>query len=110
MRRSLVTNALIALLTLGVILGAFVSFQRKRSTFERIDFIFQRSHGVIVVQSVDPDSGAETAGLRAGDQILLIGDTPTTEVEGLQKTLRRIGQTVPMLISRDGKMLRLQYR
>jgi len=110
MRRSLVTNALIALLTLGVILGAFVSFQRKRSTFERIDFIFQRSHGVIVVQSVDPDSGAEAAGLRAGDQILLIGDTPTTEVEGLQKTLRRIGQNVPMLISRDGEMRRLQYR
>ncbi|HEV7238653.1 MAG TPA: ATP-binding protein [Thermoanaerobaculia bacterium] len=109
MRRSLVTNVLIAILTVGVIVGAFVSFQRKRSSFERIDFTFQRSHGVIVVQSVDPDSGAQAAGLRTGDQILLIGDTPTTEVEGLQKTLRRIGQSVPMLISRNGEMRRLQY-
>src|SRR5688500_3823644 len=98
MRRSLVTNALIAVLTVGVILGAFVSFQRKRSSFERIDFTFQRDSGVIVVKNVDPGSGAELSGLRAGDAILMIGGTPTTEVEGLQKTLRRIGHTVPMIV------------
>ncbi len=109
MRRSLLTNALLAVLTVGVILGAFVSFQRKRSSFERIDFTFQRSNGVIVVKEVDTGSGAERAGLRPGDQILLIGDTPTAEVEGLQKTLRRIGQSVPMLVSRNGGMVRLQY-
>jgi signal transduction histidine kinase len=109
MRRSLVTNALLAVLTVGVILGAFVSFQRKRSSFERIDFTFQRQNGVVVVKDVDADSGASRAGLRPGDQILLIGDTPTTEVEGLQKTLRRIGQSVPMLVSRNGGIVRLQY-
>ncbi|HEX7709250.1 MAG TPA: ATP-binding protein [Thermoanaerobaculia bacterium] len=102
MRRSVILNTLIALLTIGTILGAFVSFQRKRSSFERIDFTFQRDNGVIVVQTVDPGSNAERAGLRPGDHIWLIADTPTTEVEGLQKTLRRIGQNVPMLIARDG--------
>jgi signal transduction histidine kinase len=110
MRRTLVTNVLLAVLTVGFILGAFVSFQRKRSSFERIDFTFQRANGVIVVKDVDPDSAAQRAGLRPGDQILLIGDTPTTEVEGVQKTLRRIGERVPMLVSRGNDMIRLQYR
>jgi len=110
MRKSLVTNVLIALLTLGVVLGAFVSFQRKRSSFERIDFTFQRDNGVIVVKSVDPGSNAEAAGLRPGDHIWLIGDTPTTEVEGLQKTLRRIGESVPMVLARDGRPSTIQYR
>ena len=53
---------------------------------------------------------AEAAGLRAGDRIWLIGDTPTTEVEGLQKTLRRIGQDVPMLVMRDGVARTVDYR
>ena len=110
MRRTLVTNVLLAVLTAGVVLGAFVSFQRKRSSFERIDFTFQRSRGVIVVKAVDPGSGAELAGLQPGDEILVIGDTPTTEVEGVQKTLRRIGESVPMLVSRGSAMVRLDYR
>ncbi|HEX8253485.1 MAG TPA: PDZ domain-containing protein, partial [Thermoanaerobaculia bacterium] len=109
MRKPLLVNALIAILTLGVVLGAFVSFQRKRSSFERIDFTFSRNQGLIVVKSVDPNSGAETAGLRAGDEIWLIAGTPTTEVEGLQKTLRRIGQSVPMLIARNGVPTTIQY-
>src|SRR5688500_12852294 len=98
MRRSVFINALIALLTLGVILGAFVSFQRKRSSFERIDFEFKRNGRVIVVKSVDPGSGAEAAGLRPGDEIWIIGGTQTSEVEGLQKTLRRMGDSVPMMV------------
>ena len=110
MRRSLVTNVLIAVLTIGVVLGAFVSFQRKRSSFERIDFTFVRDNGVIVVKSVDPGSGAEEAGLRQGDHIWLIGDTPTAEVEGVQKTLRRIGQSVPMLVARNGVPMTIAYR
>jgi len=109
MRRSAFTNVLLAVLTVGVILGAFVSFQRKRSSFERIDFTFQRESGVIVVKTVDPGSGAERAGLRPGDAIWMIGGTPTTEVEGLQKTLRRIGETVPMLVHRGGDVETVQY-
>jgi len=110
MRRSLLANVLIALLTVGVVLGAFVSFQRKRSSFERIDFRFARQNGVIVVKNVDPGSGAEAAGLRPGDAIWVIGDTPTTEIEGVQKTLRRIGESVPMVIARGGRTIAIHYR
>ena len=111
MRRSVVVNALIAVLTVGIVVGAFVSFQRKRSSFERIDFTFQRQDGAIMVKGVDPGSGAERAGLRPGDRIWLIGDAPTSEVERLQKTLRRIGSTVPMVVDRPGRgTLTVQYR
>src|SRR5688572_18623686 len=105
MRKSVLVNALIAILTVGVVLGAFVSFQRKRSSFERIDFTFQRQEGAIIVKSVDAGSGAEKAGLRDGDRILLIGDAATSEVEGLQKALRRVGSVVPMVVDRPGMPL-----
>jgi two-component system, NtrC family, sensor kinase len=110
MRRSVFANALIALLTVGVVLGAFVSFQRKRSSFERIDFMFTRQNGAIVVKTVDPGSAAEQAGLRPGDAIFVIAGTPTTEVEGVQKTLRRIGESVPMVVARGGKYYNINYR
>ncbi|HYR27695.1 MAG TPA: ATP-binding protein [Thermoanaerobaculia bacterium] len=109
MRKSILINAMIAILTVGVVLGAFVSFQRKRSSFERIDFTFQRHEGAITVQTVDSGSGAEKAGLRAGDRIWLIGDAPASEAERLQKTLRRIGSTVPMLIDRGGRTFTVEY-
>ena len=110
MRRSILTKVLIGLATVAVIVGAFVSFQRKRSSFERIDFTFRRTNGVIVVKTVDPESNAARSGLRPGDQIWLIGDTPTAEIGGLQKTLRRIGQPVPMVVARNGKTLTLTYK
>jgi len=110
MRKSVLVNALLAILTAGIVLGAFVSFQRKRSSFERIDFTFLRDNGTIVVKTVDPDSNASRAGLRPGDAIVLIGDTPTTEVEGLQKTLRKIGHDVPMIVNRGGSTIGLSYR
>ena len=110
MRKSVLANLAILALTVALVVGAFASFQRKRSSFERIDFTFSRRNGVIVVKSVDADSGAQQAGLRPGDEIWLIGDTPSNEVEGLQKTLRRIGQSVPMVIARGGQTLKLTYR
>jgi len=109
MRRSFLTNLVILAVTVAIVAGAFASFQRKRSSFERIDFTFTRDKGVVVVKGVDPGSGAETSGLRAGDQIWLIGDTPSNEIEGLQKTLRRIGQKVPMVVARGGQTFRLTY-
>ncbi len=110
MRRSVLANLLILLVTGAIVVGGFASFQRKRSSFERIDFTFTRHNGVVVVKSVDPTSGAAVSGLRPGDQIEVIGDTPTTEIEGLQKTLRRIGQRVSMYVLRGGKIFKLNYR
>ncbi|HYM60824.1 MAG TPA: ATP-binding protein [Thermoanaerobaculia bacterium] len=110
MRKSLIVQILISLLTVAAVVGGFVSFQRKRSSFERIDFVFQRHRGMIAVKSVDPGSGAERSGLRAGDEILLIGGTPTTEIEGLQRTLRRIGQPIPMIVARGNNTITLTYR
>jgi two-component system, NtrC family, sensor kinase len=110
MRKSIFSNVLIGTLTVTLVIGAFASFQRKRSSFERIDFTFSRHNGVIVVKTVDAGSGAERIGLRTGDAILLIGDTPTAEVEGLQKTLRRIGQDIPIVVARGNQTLKLTYR
>jgi len=109
MRRSFLANLVILAVTVAIVAGAFASFQRKRSSFERIDFTFTRNSGVIGVKTVDPGSNAEAAGLRAGDQILLIGETPSTEIEGLQKTLRRIGQKVPLVVQRGKDLRRLDY-
>ncbi|HYS53712.1 MAG TPA: ATP-binding protein [Thermoanaerobaculia bacterium] len=110
MRKSILTNLAIMALTVALVAGAFASFQRKRSSFERIDFTFTRRSGVIVVKTVDADSGAQQAGLKPGDEIWVIGDTPSNEVEGLQKSLRRIGQSVPMVIMRGHQALKLTYR
>src|SRR5438552_3075460 len=110
MRRSVLTNAVLGLLTVALVIGAFASFQRKRSSFERIDFQFVRMNGIVVIKGVDPHSGAEAAGLRPGDQIWVIADTPTTEIQGLQKTLRRFGQTVPLIVARGNQTLKLTYR
>jgi two-component system NtrC family sensor kinase len=109
MWRTILSKVAIGLLTVAVVVGAFASFQRKRSSFERIDFTFERDSGTIVVKNVDRGSGAEQAGLRSGDKIWLIGGTPTTEIEGLQKTLRRIGQAIPMLVVRGDQTLTLTY-
>src|SRR5258708_5279474 len=110
MRRRCLTLLLIAILPVSAVVGAFASFQRKRSSFERIDFTFTRRSGVIVVKDVDSGSGAEAAGLRSGDEIWVIAETPTTEIEGLQKTLRRIGQSVPMIVARHGHTFKASYR
>ena len=109
LRRSSAFNVVIALMTIAIVIGAFASFQRKRSSFERIDFTFERNRGMIVVKAVDPNSAAAHSGLRAGDEIWLIAGTPTAEVEGLQKTLRRIGQPVPLLVARHGRTFNVIY-
>jgi S1-C subfamily serine protease len=69
MRRPWISNLLLTALTVILIVGAFTSFERRRSSFERLDFQFHWDHGVIVVEGVDAGSGAERAGLRRGDQI-----------------------------------------
>src|SRR5687767_14549216 len=107
-RKSFIFNLFIAFLTLVAIVGAFTSFQRKRSSFERLDFQFHWNQGVIYVDGVDPGSGADRAGLRPGDQIWVVAGTPTSEVDGLKKTLRRLGPA-PLLIARGNQTQTLTY-
>ena len=54
MRRSFLANLVILAVTVAIVAGAFASFQRKRSSFERIDFTFTRDNGVIVVKTRRP--------------------------------------------------------
>src|SRR5687768_5743348 len=109
MSRSLLTKILISLLTVAVVVGAFTSFQRKRSSFERLDFRYTRSNGVMVVKTVDPGSGAEASGLRVGDRIWVIGETPSTDIHRVPETLRRIG-SIPIVINRGAETLTIQYQ
>jgi S1-C subfamily serine protease len=71
-------SLVMALLTLAVIVGGFASFQRKRSTFERLDFQFHWRQGIIYVDGVNPEGGAAKAGLRSGDQIWVVRRTRWT--------------------------------
>ncbi|HEY0591249.1 MAG TPA: PDZ domain-containing protein, partial [Thermoanaerobaculia bacterium] len=107
-RRSLPISMVIALLTMIVVLGGFASFQRKGSSFERLDFHWVWKDGVIIVDQVDPGSGAEASGLRVGDQIIVVGGTPSSELESLKNTLRRSGP-MPLIIWRNGETLATRY-
>ncbi|MCM2316711.1 MAG: ATP-binding protein [Thermoanaerobaculia bacterium] len=97
-----------AVLTLLVVSGGFSSFQRKRSSFERLDFQFHWTSGRIIVDGLEEGGGALRAGLRVGDEILMVGGSPTSEVDGLKRTLRRVGP-VDLLVLRGGETLVLRY-
>ncbi|MFN2443411.1 MAG: hypothetical protein ABR517_12070, partial [Thermoanaerobaculia bacterium] len=107
-RRAHIRNLLIGLLTVILVAGAFTSFQRKRSSFERLDFHWIWQEGVIHVDRVDPGSGAESSGLRVGDQIWVVGGVPSHELDGLKETLRHSGP-IPLVVWRDGQTLAMRY-
>src|SRR5579871_120661 len=60
------------------------------------------------VGSVQPGSGAETAGLRAGDRLLALGGVKTSNLRALADALRDLkpGQTVDVEFARDAATLR----
>ncbi|MBI2212677.1 MAG: hypothetical protein HYU52_03450 [Acidobacteria bacterium] len=97
-----------ALLTLLLVGGGFTSFQRKRSSFERLDFQFHWSSGRIIVDGIEEGGGALRSGLRVGDEILMVGGVPTSEVDGLKRTLRRVGP-VDLLVLRGADTVVLRY-
>jgi len=109
-QKSPILSLFLALVTFSVVLGGFASFERKRSSFERLDFDFHWRNGMIVVDRTEPDSGAERAGLRAGDEILLVGGVPAGELDGLKKTLRNVEQPIGLLVARGSEHFSLTYR
>lgn len=108
MRGRILRSTLMALLTLALVAGGFVSFQRKRSSFERLDFQFHWSSGRIIVDGIEEGGGALRSGLRVGDEILMVGGVPASEVDGLKRTLRRVGP-VDLLVLRGSETLVLRY-
>ena len=63
------------------------------------------SFGVYIAQ-VNTGSGAESAGLQAGDRLVSVGDTVISQSSDLTSYLRNlnIGDTVTVQIERDGKL------
>src|SRR5437762_8038427 len=61
------------------------------------------------VESVAPDSPAAAGGMRAGDVIVALGDTPIAGVDDLQRVLTggRIGDTVEVIVLRRDQRLEL---
>lgn len=103
------SSVLLGVLTVVVIAGGFTSFERMRSWFERLDFQFHWNQGAILVDGVDPDGPAARAGIRPGDQILVVGGSPSFEVDGLKRTLRREVSPVPLVISRGDQVVTTMY-
>jgi S1-C subfamily serine protease len=68
-------------------------------------------HGALVVKVV-PNSPAEQAGLKAGDIIVQIDDTPIASMQDLQKALigKDIGQTVSLNIYRGNQQLTVKAK
>jgi len=63
-------------------------------------------HGVLIA-SVTPNGPAATAGLKAGDAILQIDNTPVTSVQSLGHVLlsKSPGDTVAVMINRGGQQM-----
>ena len=63
----------------------------------------------IVVDSVMPGTPAEAAGLLAGDQLLLLAGRKVATMDDLEQVMEahRPGDTVPLVVRRDGKEVAL---
>ena len=64
--------------------------------------------GVYVVE-VTKGSGADAAGVQAGDRVLAVDDTAVSDSSALKNYLKDkgIGDTVNLQVERDGKVLTL---
>ena len=64
------------------------------------------------VSSVQPGSGAEQAGIKAGDRLLVLGGAKTPNLRALADALRDLqpGQTVDIEFAREVAILRGMLR
>ena len=67
-------------------------------------------HGVLIV-STTPNGPAATAGLKAGDVILQINNTPVTNVQALEDILlsKNPGDTVAVTVNRGGQQMTIGW-
>ncbi len=73
----------------GTIALAFLSFARKVDTFKRTGFTYERSGGLLLVTSVEPDSAAAQAGLSGGDRIITADGQVAASVPQPERSLAR---------------------
>lgn len=64
----------------------------------------------VVITKVDPKSAAERAGIRPGDLVTAIGDTPVANVPDLrnQLALMRVGDVAELTVLRGGQSIRIR--
>ncbi len=72
----------------------------------------ERTNGHLLIYHIVPDSPAHRSGLRPGDRLLSIDDTPVMTREELYKTLQqyRIGTRVTLSVEREGEILPFRVR
>ena len=81
-------------------------------TFEGIGAELSRKEGVLTIVSTIDGSPAKSAGLQAGDTILMVNDKPTSEwsVEEAVKNIRgEKGTTVKLTVARPGQDKALEF-
>ena len=61
------------------------------------------------IVGIEPDSSAQTAGIRAGDIIIKLGDTEVATTKAFRETVQSLGENAALTIhiTRDGKPLEL---
>jgi serine protease Do len=66
---------------------------------------FSAEDGKIVITEIVPNSPAEKAGLKAGDQIVKVGDKEVKDEDSLRETVgdKKPGTKLSLVIKRDGK-------
>lgn len=63
---------------------------------------------IVILDKVEPDSPAETAGLRPGDQLLLIGETDIEHYDMVSTAVKaHLDEPTPIRVKRNGEVLDL---
>jgi C-terminal processing protease CtpA/Prc len=103
----------LALTFLASFLAALTAFGAERGV---IGVSVQGAPDFRVIASVVPDSPAARAGIRVGDQIVAIGNVPTSKMRNVQEFLRKVsgppGSEIELQLKRPqtNSLLRVRLR